>query len=174
MGKSYRIALKEGRSHSGPGGIRWVYGQQRILSEGDPNLDHYLRSPRFTYQEIEGAAPPPGATPPPAKPQRTRAEVREARRVAADPAQREPDPEPDPEETKPEDPPPAKYSEKVVKLARARIDEKKVKRETLEAAAIEMGATGPNGEAPADAPSKGDLVKWITKRQGEILADIAG
>lgn len=50
--KRYRIGLQEGKSHTGPDGYRWQAGKFRTMTEGEQWTDHYLKSPRFSYQEI--------------------------------------------------------------------------------------------------------------------------
>lgn len=179
--RRYQIALREGKSHTGPGGRRWTYGTPVVMVEGDEHLGHYLNDPRFAHQELEpGEATAPVPTPKAARPRsQARAAVQE--REDEERQEREDDhdatlhgDELDEGAGGKKAPEPPRYSEKVVRLARTAIDVKKTSRGTLEQVAFEIGAVGPNEEAPGEAQNKDELLTWVVKRQTQIVADLGG
>ena len=151
MGK-YMVVLKEGFSFRTPWGETFRRGIKTPIS--DNRIDYFRTSGRFELLEaVEVRRADDTAEEPPKPRPRPRAETRQRRASTEEKTSGVSDER---------------------KLTLAKIDvSTKLKRTPLERIAMELGATGPDGELPKDAKNKDDLVDWIARRQSEVLAEMS-
>lgn len=180
--KMFWVKLAEGRSLE-MGGRRWVRGKAVRISDSDPFFSRYDGDTRFSVtDELESTSTTveediAGKR---RKVQRRDHSVRRALTPPAPPPDLELSGPEDPifdeedllEDDTADDPTGSHLSSDMLALASREVDARRMTTPDLVEIAAAIGAVGPEGERPDQAPTKAILVKWIRARQTEIHAQL--